>query len=92
MNFKEIVQKAINAEANVGLRSTIIVQDLDINCLEDHCPSNNIASKMQTQETTTKDFSRLEEPKTKDPKLLLLYDNLAKPAKKEDKQKRFKCQ
>ena len=45
---------------------------------------------MQTQETTAKDSSHPEEPKTKDLKSIFPRDNPAEPAKKEDKQKRFK--
>ena len=62
-----------------------MVQDSDLYCL-----SNNSTSKMQIQGTAVKDSSRPEEPKTKDPKLVLPCDNPAEPAKKEDKQKRFK--
>ena len=47
---------------------------------------------MQTQETTAKDFSYSEKPKTEDLKSVLPYDNTAEPAKKENKQKRFKRQ
>ena len=46
---------------------------------------------MQTQGTITKDFSRPKKFKTKDLKLVSLRDNIAEPAKKEDKQKRLKC-
>ena len=47
---------------------------------------------MQTEGTTAKDSSRPEEPKTKDPKLVPPHNDPAEPAKKEDKQKRFKRQ
>ena len=33
VNFEEMVQKAVNVEVKAGLRSTIIVRDLDIHCL-----------------------------------------------------------
>ena len=46
---------------------------------------------MQTQEIIAKDSSRSEELKTKDPKSTLLRDNITKPTKKEDKQKKLKC-
>ena len=85
-----MVQKAVNAKAKAGLKSIIMVRDLDIRCFRGHRPSNNTASKMQTQGTTAKDSSCLEEPKTKDSKLVPSHDNPAEPAKKEDKQKRFK--
>ena len=69
-----------------------MVRDLDIRCPRGYCPSNNTVSKVQTQETTAKDSYYLEEPKTKDLKSVPLHDNPAEPAKKEDKQKRFKRQ
>ena len=92
VNFEEIVQKAINVEAKAGIRSTIIVWDSDICCSQGHCSSNNTALKLQTKGITAKDSSRPEEPKTKDLKSVPPRDNTAQPAKKEDKQKRFKCQ
>ena len=92
VSFEEMVQRAVNVEAKAGLRSTIMIQDLDIRCLWDHHPSNNTASKVQTQGTAAKDSSLLEELKTKDPKSISLHDKLAEPAKKENKQKKFKRQ
>ena len=68
MNFEEIVQRAVNAKAKTGLRSSTMVWDLDIRCPKDHCPCNSTASKVQTQETTAKDFFRPKEPKSKDTK------------------------
>ena len=67
-----------------------MVQNLDIRCPQGHCSFNNTTSKAQTQEIPAKNFSRPEELKTKDPKSILLRDDLAEPAKKENKQKRFK--
>ena len=75
-----------------GLRSTTMVRDLDIYCPQGHRPSNNTTSKVQTQGTAVKDSSRPEEPKTKDPKSVPPRDDSAEPAKKEDKQKRWKPQ
>ena len=92
VNFEEMIQRTVNAEAKAGLRSTIMVRDSDICCPQGHRPSNNTASKVQTQRIAAKDSSRFEEPKTKDPKSVSPRNNPAKPAKKEDKQKRFKCQ
>ena len=92
VNFEEIVQRAVNAEAKASPRSTIMVRDLDIHCPQSHCLSNNTALKVQTQETTVKDSSYPKKPKTKDLKSVPLHDNLAELAKKEDKQKRFKRQ
>ena len=92
VNFEEIVQRAINAEAKAGLKSTIMVQDSDICCPWGHRLFNNTASKMQTQGIIANNFSRLEEFKTKDPKSVPPCDNPVEPAKKENKQKKFKRQ
>ena len=85
-----MVQRAINAKAKAGLRSIIMVRDSDIYYSQGHCLFNNTASKVQTQGTTAKNFSHLEEPKIKDPKSVLLRNNPAEPVKKKDKQKKFK--
>ena len=90
VNFEEMVQRAVNVETKAGLKSTTMVQDSDIHCPQGHSPSNNTTSKMQIQGTAVKDSSRPEEPKTKDPKSVSPRNNPAEPAKKEDKQKRFK--
>ena len=55
IDFEEMVQKAVNAESKAGLKSSAMVRDSDIRCLRGHRPSNSIVSKVQTQETTTKD-------------------------------------
>ena len=68
MNFEEMVQKTVNIEAKVGLRSSIIVWDSDIYCLKDHRFSNSTTSKVQTQKTTAKE-SKPEESKPKELKL-----------------------
>ena len=90
MNFEEIVQRAINAKAKASLRSIIMVQNLDIRCPQNYHSSNNIALKMQTQKTTAKNFSHPKKSKIKNLKSVFSCDNIAKPAKKKDKQKRFK--
>ena len=48
IDFKEIVQKVVNAESKAGLRSSTMVRDSDIHCSRGHRPSNNTASKVQT--------------------------------------------
>ena len=91
MNFEEMVQKAVNTKAKVGLRSSTMVRDSDICCSRNQHLSNSTASKVQTQETTAKDFYRPKKPKTKETKYV--YANVAEPsesAKKKDKQKRLK--
>ena len=80
-----MMQRVVNTKAKAGLKSTILVWDLDIYYFWSHCPSNNTTLKMQTQRITAKDSSCFEKPKTKDPKLALLYNNIVKSAKKENK-------
>ena len=46
VNFKEMIQRAVNVKAKAGLRSIILVRDSDIRCPRGHCPYNNTASKM----------------------------------------------
>ena len=85
-----MVQKAINAEAKVGLRSSTIVWDLDAHCPRDYHPSHNTSSKVQIQ--GSKDLSRPKETKSKDPKSALSRDNVVESPKKDDrkdKKKRF---
>ena len=85
-NFKEMVQKTVNAEVKTGLRSNTIVWNLDAYCLRGYRPSYNTSLKMQTQGSNNKDFSRSEKPKSKDPKPAPLRNNAAiKPAKKKDR-------
>ena len=48
IDFEEMVQKAVNAEAKAGLKSSIMVRDSDIHCPRDHRPSNSTALKVQT--------------------------------------------
>ena len=43
MDFEEIVQKAVNVQSKAGLKSSIIVRDLDICCLSGHWSSNSTA-------------------------------------------------
>ena len=62
MDFEEMVQKVVNAEAKAGLRSSTMVQNSDIHCPRGHRPFNNTAAKVQTQ--GIKD-SHPEEPKVK---------------------------
>ena len=67
MDFEEMVQRAINAEAKAGLRSSTMIRNSDIRYSRGHCPSNSTISKVQTQGTTAKD-SHQEEPKVKEVK------------------------
>ena len=64
MNFEEMVQKAVNAEAKAGLKSSTMVRDSDICCSKGHRSPNSITSKVQTKGTTAKNSDQ-EEPKVK---------------------------
>ena len=63
INFEEMVQKAVNAEAKAGLRFSSMVRNSDIHCSRGHRPSNCTAAKVQTQ--GSKD-SHPKEPKVKE--------------------------
>ena len=90
MDFKEMVQKTVIAEAKAGLRSSTIVWDLDARCPRGHHLSHNTFSKVQTQGSSYKDSPRSEEPKPKDPKPASSRDDMAEPAKKEDRKDKKK--
>ena len=47
-SFEEMMQRAINAEAKAGLRSSILIRNADSRCLRDHRPSQNTSTKVQT--------------------------------------------
>ena len=85
-----MVQRAVNTKAKVGLRSSTMVRKSDAHCPRGHCPSHNTSSKVQTQGSSHKDLPYPEEPKPKDPNLAPSYDNVAEPAKKEDKKEKKK--
>ena len=85
-----MVQRAINAEAKAGLRSSTIIQNLDACCPRSYRLSHNTSLKVQTQ--GSKDSSRPKKTKLKDPKSAPLHDNAAESPKKnnrKDKKKRF---
>ena len=88
MDFEEMVQRAVNAEAKAGLRSSSMVRDSDIRCPRGHRPSNSTAAKVQTQ--GTKD-SHPEEPKAKETRPASSRAEASEPseqARKEKKRKR----
>ena len=66
-SFEEMVQRAVNAEAKAGLRSSIMVRDADSRCLRGHRPSQNTSTKVQTQGSTAKE-SKPEESRPKESK------------------------
>ena len=91
INFKKIVQRAVNIKAKISLRSSIIVWDLDIYYFKDHYLSYSISSKVPIQNSNNKNFSCSKNPKFKNLNLILLYDNIAiKPDKKKDKKDKKK--
>ena len=57
MDFEEMVQRAVNAEAKAGLRSSTMVQESDARCFRSHHPSHNTFLKVQTQGITVKEPS-----------------------------------
>ena len=67
MDFEEIVQRTVNAEAKAGLKSSTMVRESDARCPRGHRPSYNASSKVQTQGTTAKE-PRTEESRPKEAK------------------------
>ena len=63
MDFEEMMQKAVNAKAEAGLKPSIMVWKSDAHYPRGHRPSHNTFSKVQTQGTTAK------KPRTKESKL-----------------------
>ena len=90
------MQRAINVKTKTGLKSCTIIWDLNARCLRVHHLFHNIFSKMQTQNSNSKNSSCSEKPKLKDPKPALSYDNaaaeLAKKEDKKNKKKKFRRQ
>lgn len=84
-----MVQKTANVEVKTGLKSNIMVQDLDIRCFRGHCFSNNTALKVQTQETTNKNPGR-KKPKAKKTKLAYVEIVELSEQNKKDKKKKTK--
>ena len=88
-----MVQKAVNAEANAGLRSSTMVQNLDAYYPKHYLLSHNTSLKIQTQGSNNKNFSYFKELELKNSKPALLYNNAtAKPTNKKDRKeikKRF---
>ena len=88
MNFEEMVQRAVNAEAKAGLKSSTMVRDSDGGCFRGYRPSYNTSSKVQTQ--GFKGSSHSKKLKPKDLKPSPSCDNVAEPAKKEDRKEKKK--
>ena len=90
IDFKEMVQRAVNVEAKAGLRSSTIFRNSDAHCPRGHRLSHYTSSKVQTKGSSYKDSSRSEKPKPKDPKPAPSHDNVAEPTKKKDKKNKKK--
>ena len=85
-DFEEIVQRTVNTEVKARLKSNAIVQDLDVYCPKGHCLSHNTSLKVQTQ--GFRDSFCSKKTKSKDLKFAMPRCNMAKPAKKKNKNKR----
>ena len=83
------MQRAVNAEAKAGLRSSTMIWDLDAHCPKGYRLSHNTSSKIQTQGSNHKNSLYTKKPKNKHLKSALLRGNVAEPAKKENKKKRL---
>ena len=59
-SFKEMVQRAVNTKAKVGLKSSIMVWNADSRYPRGHCLSQNTSSKIQTQDSTAKESKPME--------------------------------
>ena len=81
------MQRAVKAKAKINLRSSIIVQNLDICCSRSYCPSYNTYSKMQIQGSRHKNSPNSDPSNNKVLKPALSHSNVAEPAQKEDKKK-----
>ena len=89
-NIEEMVQRAVNAKAKAGRRSSTMVRISDAHCPRGYYSSHNTFSKVQIQ--GSKNSSRSKEPKLKDLKSAPSRDDAAEPAKKKDRKdtkKRF---
>ena len=89
-----MVQKTVNAKAKASLRSSIMVRDIDSRCSRGHQPSQNTSTKVQTQDSTTKE-SKPKEIRSKDSKLAnrktlaLLCTNKPEKISRQDKKKKY---
>ena len=87
MDFEEMVQKAVNAEAKAGLRSSTMVRNSDIRCPKGLRLSNSTTAKVQIQ--GTKD-SHPEEPKVKETRPAPSRAEASEPSKQARKEKKKK--
>ena len=89
-----MVQRAVNAKAKAGLRSSIMVQNADFRCPRGHRPSQNTSAKVQTQDSIAKK-SRPKESRPKDLKPANektpapLYTNKSGKTSCQDKKKEY---
>ena len=68
INFEEMVQKMINTKAKIGLRSNIMIWDMDFHCSKSYYLPQNTSIKLQTQNLNIKKSkSKKSKPKKKKP-------------------------
>ena len=92
-SFQEIVQRAVNAKAKAGIKSSTIVWDSDTRCPRGYCSFHNTSSKVQTE--SSKDSFRPKKPKPKDIKSAPSRNytlELPKKDNKKNKKKMFQGQ
>ena len=82
IDLEEMLERAVNAEAKAGLRSSIMVRDLNYRCSRGYRLSYNTFSKVQPKGYSYKNSLRSKEPKSKDLKPAPSRDNEAELAKK----------
>lgn len=64
-SWKELVEKAIDAEAKAGRQPTSFVREIDQRCPWDNRPAHTTAAKAPTQGSSSMRDPRVEEPKSK---------------------------
>ena len=89
-----MMQKAVNAKAKAGLKSSIIVWDANSRCSRGYCLSQNTSTKVQIQSSTIKKSkpkkSRLKDLKLANGKIPVpLRTNEPKKISRQDKKKEY---
>ena len=82
-----MVQRAINKKAKVGLKSSIMVQNLNVYYPKNYYFFNNIVLKIEIKGTTVKNLC-LKKSKIKETKLA--HIKVARSLEQEDKKKKIK--
>ena len=71
ISFKEMVQRAVNVKTKAGLRSSIMVRNINSHYSRDYHSSQNTSIKIQTQNLTIKESK----PKKSRPKEIKLANS-----------------